>query len=180
GRAASGADAVPTRSAGRGRGSRSLVEARVAHSARARRAGSSRRAEDVRRSRRGARAQAVGARQAPAKRRSPNALLASTNRPWAEWWTPGQQRTGVLLAGGGVDHPGDRRDAVRREAAAAGVLVDDVLVGGDVDAVDLVVGDVALLPPDLRPEAREHLVRLLADGPQLVVAELPGTRQVAL
>ena len=65
-------------------------------------------------------------------------------------------------------------DLVGREAAAAGVLEEDVLVRRHVDAVDLVVGDVALQPADLGPEVADHLVGLLADVVQSSADSFPA------
>src|SRR5205085_10129357 len=52
--------------------------------------------------------------------------------------------------------------------------------GRDVDAVDLVVGDVALLPLDRRAHGLEHLARLLRDRLQLAVRQLPRAGKLAL
>ena len=48
--------------------------------------------------------------------------------------------------GGQVDDGADQGHLVGRKAAAPGVLEDDVLVGRDVDAIELVLGDVTLQP----------------------------------
>jgi hypothetical protein len=60
------------------------------------------------------------------------------------------------------------------------VLEDRGLVLGDVDAVDLVVGDVALLPHGPALHLGQHLVGLAGDGVQLVGGELAGALDVAL
>src|SRR6266446_38225 len=84
------------------------------------------------------------------------------------------------VAGRGIDHGGQAGDLVGREAAAAGVLQDDVRIRGDVDAVELVVGDVAVEPVDLGPQVGDDLVGLLRDRPQLLGGKAAGPRQVAL
>src|SRR3954452_25293638 len=93
---------------------------------------------------------------------------------------PGPTRTGHrrgLLAARRIDHRRHQADALRREPTATGVLVDDVLVGCDVDAVDLVGRHVALDPPDLGAEAGDHLVGLGADVVQLLGRQLAGSGQ---
>src|SRR5580658_5734231 len=68
------------------------------------------------------------------------------------------------FGGSGIDDAADLRDAVGREAALARMLPYHLLVGRDVNAVNLVVGDVALQPLDLRAEIGEHRAGLLRDG----------------
>ena len=85
-----------------------------------------------------------------------------------------------LLAGHRVDHRADAADDVDREAAPLGVLADGGLVLGDVDAVDLAVGDVALLPRRPTVHVGEHLVRLARDGAQLLGGEQAGAGHGAL
>src|SRR4029453_14610604 len=81
---------------------------------------------------------------------------------------------------GGVDHRAHTRDAIRREAADSRVLANHLFVIGDVDAVDLVVGDVAFHPLDLRPESAEHAAGLLGDGTEFLDAHPSRSRHVAL
>src|ERR1700704_4984167 len=57
------------------------------------------------------------------------------------------------LGGHRADHPGHLHDGVGGESAFAGVLLYRFLVGGVVDAVDLVAGDVALDPLHILPFA---------------------------
>src|SRR5215813_14231265 len=70
-----------------------------------------------------------------------------------------------------VDHAFHFRDPVGREAALLSVLTDHLLIGRDVDAVNLVVRNEALDPLDLRSEVAQHAARLLRDGVQFVGAE---------
>ena len=56
---------------------------------------------------------------------------------------------GRLFSRGGVDNRLDFSDFVVGKSPACGVVADRFLVGGDVHAVDLVVGDVAVDPLDL-------------------------------
>lgn len=77
--------------------------------------------------------------------------------------TPG--RSG--LGRGRIDHLSDLGNAVGREAALFGVFTHQLRVGRDVDAIDLVVRDVALDPVDLRAELLQDAARFLGDGLQL-------------
>ena len=63
-----------------------------------------------------------------------------------------------------VDDVPHLRNAVRGEASLARVFAHHLFVGRDVDAVDLVVGDVALQPLNLGPEVAQHRAGLLRDG----------------
>ena len=65
---------------------------------------------------------------------------------------PRRRRSKLQLpfGGGGVDDAPDGGNAVRREAALLGVLADRRLVWRDINAVNLVVGHVAVQPLDLR------------------------------
>jgi len=54
------------------------------------------------------------------------------------------ERSQRLLGGGWIDNRANLGDAVGGEAPLPGVLADGFFVRGDVDAVDLVVGDVAV------------------------------------
>ena len=62
-----------------------------------------------------------------------------------------------------VDDAAERLGALRQEecgalglaALALGMFADDVLVGGAIDAIDFVVGDVAVNPLDLGAEVAE-------------------------
>ena len=56
------------------------------------------------------------------------------------------------LGRGGIDDVLDLRDAIRGKPALLGMFADQFFAGGDVDAVDLVVGHVAVHPLDLWPE----------------------------
>lgn len=59
-------------------------------------------------------------------------------------------------------------DSVCRDPQATGVLGEDVRVGGDVDAVDLVGRHVAVQPADVGPQHADDLVRLRGPFPQLL------------
>ena len=90
----------------------------------------------------------------------------------------GSGRGGV--GGGGVDDGADERDLVGGEAAHLGVFVDGGLVGGDVDAIDLVAGDEALDPLELGADGGDDAAGLLGDGLKLVGGEIAGSRDLAL
>jgi hypothetical protein len=61
-----------------------------------------------------------------------------------------------LLGRRRIDHVADLADLVRWEAAALSVLADDLFVGRTIDAVDLIVGDVAVHPLNFRPKIAKH------------------------
>jgi len=90
----------------------------------------------------------------------------------------GSGRGGV--GGGGVDDGADERDLVGGEAAHLGVFVDGGLVGGDVDAVDLVAGDEALDPLELGADGGDDAAGLLGDGLKLVGGEIAGSGDLTL
>src|SRR5580704_6888955 len=72
------------------------------------------------------------------------------------------------FGGGGVDDAANLGDAVGGEAALAGVLADHLFVGRDVDAVDFVVGDVAMKPLDLGTEIAQDGAGFFSDGLRLL------------
>src|SRR5262249_38784762 len=63
-----------------------------------------------------------------------------------------------------VDDRFDFRDAVRRKSALLRVFADQCLAGRVVNAIDLVGGDVAVDPLNLRAEVLEHPAGFLRDG----------------
>src|SRR4051794_40570644 len=84
------------------------------------------------------------------------------------------------LRRGRVDDRPDPRDAVGGEPALPGVLAHRLLVRREVHAVDLVVGDVALDPLDLRPHPPQDAAGLLRDGLELLGGQLPGAGDLSL
>jgi hypothetical protein len=58
------------------------------------------------------------------------------------------------------------------------MFLDDVLVARRIDAVDLVVGHVALEPLDVRAEFGDDAIGLLADVSQLVGRKPSGAREL--
>jgi len=54
----------------------------------------------------------------------------------------------LLLGSCRIDEAADRGDAIGRKAYAPGVLVNGRLIGGEVDAIHLVAGNVAMEPLD--------------------------------
>ena len=60
--------------------------------------------------------------------------------------------------GRGIDHAGDFGDDSRRKSAQFGVLVDRVLVFGEVDTKGLVLGDLGMNPLNLWGELRQSPV----------------------
>ena len=77
---------------------------------------------------------------------------------------------------GAVEARGDLGDEVRREAAAAGVLEDDVGALGLVDAVDLVAGDVAVAPLVRALQLRDRVVGRRGDAAKIVVGQVGRRR----
>src|SRR6266850_7400172 len=70
--------------------------------------------------------------------------------------------------------------APSREVALLRVLSNRLLIGRDVDAVELVVGDVAVLPLDCSLHARQHVTGLPGDGLHLLIRQLAGTGNFSL
>ena len=79
----------------------------------------------------------------------------------------------LLLGGSRIDHALDFGYAVGRETALLGVLKYHLLVGGDVDAVDLVDSDIALHPLNLRPKHLKNRAGFLRDRLHVCSADLP-------
>src|SRR5262245_23949089 len=71
----------------------------------------------------------------------------------------------------GIDHGPHRGNAVRREARAPCVLADELLVFGEVHAIDLVACDEALNPLNVRAELVEGGIGLRRRGVQRVTSE---------
>src|SRR5438105_15016793 len=84
------------------------------------------------------------------------------------------------LRRGRINHRAHLRDAIGREAALFGVLAHGLFIGRDVDAIDLVVGDVTLHPLDLWAHAAQHSARFLRDALQLRFGQLSGVGNFAL
>src|SRR5271166_5834335 len=84
------------------------------------------------------------------------------------------------LRGRGIDDRSDLGNTIRREASLAGMFADELLVGRIVDAVDLVIGDIAVHPLNLGAEVLEYTARFLRDALQLFRRKLSGARQFAL
>ena len=83
-----------------------------------------------------------------------------------------RRRPAALLDVHRIEQPAHGRYAVRRNAGPPRVLLNGGFVGREVDAVDLVLGDVAVQPLNLRTELTERLDRLERNGAQLLVGEL--------
>lgn len=73
-----------------------------------------------------------------------------------------------LLRGCGINRRSNLRDAVGGKPALVGVLADRLFIRGYVDAVDIVVGDVALDPLNLRSHLSQNATRFLRYGMQLL------------
>src|SRR6476620_3095639 len=86
---------------------------------------------------------------------------------------------GGSIPRGRVDQFPDGGDAVGRKSTAPRVLADDVLVGREVYAVELVPGDIAVKPLDPRAQFPEDRVRLPRGRSQVFLGELPQSRYVS-
>lgn len=70
-------------------------------------------------------------------------------------------------------------NGIGREAALAGMFKDHFLVGGNIDAVDLVAGHIAVYPLDLGAEFAEHSAGGLGNTFELFGAQIPRTGDLA-
>src|SRR5208337_3663297 len=86
----------------------------------------------------------------------------------------------VLFAGCGIEDRTDSRNGICRESALLSVLANCFLIRGDVDAVNLVVGDKALDPLNAGPNGLHHRAGLLRDGVQLIRGQLSGPGNLSL
>src|SRR5262245_13330898 len=86
----------------------------------------------------------------------------------------------LSLGGGGIEGAPDLGDPVGREAAALGVGTDQLLAGRDVDAVQLVIGGIALQPLDLGAEPAQDLDGLSGHGLALLGRPTPDSGNVSL
>src|SRR5271165_5739114 len=96
---------------------------------------------------------------------------------WACSWISPDEASGATclrFGGCGIDDRGDLGDAIRGEAALGGVFADQGLVGCDVDAVDFVLGHVAVDPLNLGTEFAQDAAGGLGDGLQLLWREFSG------
>src|SRR6267143_6736129 len=84
-------------------------------------------------------------------------IRASSGRFWSQ-----------LLGRRRVDHRPNASDLVGREPSLLGVSPHGVLVRRDVHTVDLVIGDVALEPLDLRAHVLEDPARFLRNRLELL------------
>src|SRR5207237_2558345 len=82
--------------------------------------------------------------------------------------------------GGGVDHLANFGDLGRREAADLGVLFDDRLVLGEIDAEGLVGRDIALDPLDVGAQIAQHAIRFRRGALQLLALQAADRRDIPL
>jgi len=66
-----------------------------------------------------------------------------------------------------VDETAHRGDTISRNTCPSGMLPDDVFIRRQVNAVDLILGDVTVEPMDLRPDGIQSLQRAQGDLPEL-------------
>src|SRR5215469_1760157 len=79
-----------------------------------------------------------------------------------------------------IDGGSNLGDIVRGEAPLACMFANSVLVRSDVNAVDFVLGHVAMQPLHLGAQVPENAARLLRNGLQLLGFEVPGAGNLAL
>src|SRR5882672_10184177 len=88
-------------------------------------------------------------------------------------------RCNKLLSGRGIDDRRDRRNAICGKAALLRVLANRLFIWSDIDAINLVSGDVALKPLDLRTHPAQDATRLLRDRLELCGRKLSGARDLS-
>jgi BRCT domain type II-containing protein len=84
------------------------------------------------------------------------------------------------LGGCRVDYVSNSRDAIDREAAEFGVLADEGVRRGAIDAVDFVASDIALNPLNLVAKFGEHAAGSLRNVAELVVSHVTGAGYISL
>src|SRR5215471_11147441 len=82
----------------------------------------------------------------------------------------------VTFRGRRIDYGFDFRNTVSWKAALLRVGANHVFAGGDIDAINLVAGYVALYPLNLRPEVLQDRARLLRDTLQFLRRQISGAR----
>ena len=90
----------------------------------------------------------------------------------------GCDKSAELLGCRRINLCGNSGDTIRRKASTLGVLQNQFFIRCDVNAVDLVVGHIAVDPLDLGTHLLEHAAGLLGDALQRVGAELAGPGDV--
>jgi hypothetical protein len=70
-------------------------------------------------------------------------------------------------------------DGIGWKAALGGMIADHLLIGGIVDAVNLVAGDIAVDPLDLGAKGAEHSAGSLGDSLELIGGQLPRAGDLA-
>ena len=84
------------------------------------------------------------------------------------------------FGGGGVDDGLDDADGVGGEATLGSVAADYLFVGGDVDAVELVLGDIGVEPLDVGADMANDGAGLLGGCCELSWGEISEVGHVAL
>src|SRR5580692_3495176 len=91
-----------------------------------------------------------------------------------------QVRIRALLCGRRVDHRANLRDSIRRKPALRRMFADRLFIRSDVNAINLVVGNVTLHPLDVRTHFPQHTAGLLRDTLQLLGRQLARVRDFPL
>src|SRR5256885_4899279 len=88
--------------------------------------------------------------------------------------------SGGGICRGRIDYLAHARNAVGGKATLLRMRTHRGLVRGDVDAVDLFIGDEALHPLDLRAHALQHAAGFLGDRLQILHRQLAGSGEFTL
>ena len=97
----------------------------------------------------------------------------------SSWISAGCSARRRLLCAGRIKKAANGGDAIGRNTYAPGVFLDCCIVRGQVDAVNLIAGYVAVEPLNLRAHSLENADRFLRDFPQLGFGKIPGSRDFA-
>src|ERR1035438_8899272 len=85
-----------------------------------------------------------------------------------------------VFRSGGVNHRFDFRDGIHGKLTTTGVLTNDFSVGGDIDAIDLVVRNITLHPLNLRPQRLHNTTGRLRNYSELLRGQLARSRNLTL
>ena len=89
------------------------------------------------------------------------------------------QRFGRSIARGRIDDAGYLFNTIGRKAALLGMFANRLLVVGNVNAIHLVAGDIALQPLNLRAHLIQDAAGFLGNALQVRRAQRAGIRNVA-
>ena len=84
-----------------------------------------------------------------------------------------------LVQGGRVNEATHCRDPIGWDTGQARMLPNSIFIGRDVNAVDLVLGDITVQPLDLRSYSTQSLQRTEGHLPDLHIGQGSGARDLA-